>query len=310
MAPGRESQGVLAFERCTTSYSRLRSRHYLTNDLLPYPMLSDTETNTTWRNRLGNWIAQPSVERVLIALILINALILGLETFPAVMDRYGSLLKALDATILAIFVVELTLRIVAHGWRFFRDPWSIFDFSVVAIALIPASGPLAVLRTLRVLRVLRILTLMPSMRRVVTGLISALPGLSSVLMLMGLIFYVAAVVATGLFGEQFPQWFGNLGETGYTLFQVMTLESWSMGIARPVLEAYPYAWIFFVIFILVTTFTMLNLFIAVIVNANQAEHDVENANFVEMQHEQTRAQIQALAVEVTTLKALLESRPQ
>ena len=262
----------------------------------------------TWRTRLGDWIAQSKVERVLIILILINALILGLETFPTIMERYGTILKALDAVILAVFVVEIVLRIVAHGFRFFKDPWSLFDFAVVAIALVPASGPLAVLRTLRVLRVLRILTLMPSMRKVVHGLISALPGLSSVIMLMGLIFYVSAVVATGLFGEKFPQWFGNLGETGYTLFQVMTLESWSMGIARPVLEAYPFAWVFFVIFILVTTFTMLNLFIAVIVNATQAEHDIENAQLIERQHEKTRVEIQQLANEITVLKTLLESK--
>jgi len=127
-------------------------------------------------------------------------------------------------------------------------------------------------------------------------------------MLMGLIFYVSAVVATGLFGEKFPQWFGNLGETGYTLFQVMTLESWSMGIARPVLEAYPFAWVFFVVFILVTTFTMLNLFIAVIVNANQEEHDIENAVQVERQHEKTRVEIQSLANEISVLKKLLESK--
>lgn len=264
--------------------------------------------NTSWRSRLGDWIAQHKVERFLIALILINALILGLETFPAVMERYGSVLLALDAIILAVFVVELLIRMTAHGWKFFKDPWSVFDFAVVAIALVPASGPLAVLRTLRVLRVLRILTLMPSMRKVVHGLISAIPGLSAVIMLMGLIFYVAAVVATGLFGEQFPQWFGNLGESGYTLFQVMTLESWSMGIARPVLEAYPFAWVFFVVFILVTTFTMLNLFIAVIVNATQAEHDAENALLVESQHEKTRVEIQSLAVEIAELKKQLQSR--
>ncbi len=271
-------------------------------------MPTNASTPPSWRTRLGDWIAQSTVEKILIALILINALILGLETFPSLMESHGTLLKAIDAAILAIFVVELALRMIAHGFRFFRDPWSLFDFAVVAIALIPASGPLAVLRTLRVLRVLRILTLMPSMRKVVTGLISALPGLSSVIMLMGLIFYVSAVVATGLFGEQFPQWFGNLGETGYTLFQVMTLESWSMGIARPVLEAYPFAWIFFVIFILVTTFTMLNLFIAVIVNANQAEHDIESANFVEKQHAETRAEIRSLAAEVASLKVLLEDK--
>lgn len=271
-------------------------------------MTSETRPRSPWRQQLGDWIAQPTVERALITLIVINAVILGLETSPSIMAVHGSWLQALDMLILGVFVVELTLRIIAHGGRFFRDPWSLFDFAVVAIALIPASGPLAVLRTLRVLRVLRILTLMPSMRRVVGGLVSAIPGLSSVVLLMGLIFYVAAVVATGLFGGQFPQWFGGLGETAYTLFQVMTLESWSMGIARPVIEAYPFAWIFFVIFILVTTFTMLNLFIAVIVNATQAEHDVDNAKHVEDQHDLTRAEVRALAAEIATLKALLENR--
>lgn len=271
-------------------------------------MSSDSLSHTSRRARLGQWIASPRIEAFLIILILINAVILGIETFPSVMERYGALLHTIDAIILAIFVVEITLRIVANGWRFFRDPWSLFDFAVVAIALVPASGPLAVLRTLRVLRVLRILTLMPSMRAVVAGLVGAIPGLSSVIMLMGLIFYVSAVVATGLFGTRFPEWFGTLGETGYTLFQVMTLESWSMGIARPVIEAYPYAWIFFVIFILITTFTMLNLFIAVIIDATQAEHDLEKNRYVENQHAQTRAQIDALADEVRSLKASLSNR--
>jgi len=283
---------------------------YAFNQPLIYCLIMsiDNVNNSSWRNRLGLWIASPPIEIFLIVLILINAVILGLETFPSVMEHYGTLLHTIDGIILTIFVVEIALRIVAHGWRFFRDPWSLFDFAVVAIALVPASGPLAVLRTLRVLRVLRILTLMPSMRAVVAGLVGAIPGLSSVVMLMALIFYVAAVVATGLFGERFPDWFGTLGETGYTLFQVMTLESWSMGIARPVIEAYPYAWIFFVIFILVTTFTMLNLFIAVIIDATQAGHDADKNRYVENQHEQTRAQIAALAQEVRALKASLDKQ--
>ena len=288
--------------------SRLRSAfQFFHLPVAPLFMLPNPTIKTTWRERLGERIAHPVVERTLIALILFNALILGLETFPSVMERYGKILLVLDAAILAIFVIELGLRIIADGFRFFKNPWSVFDFAVVMIALVPASGPLAVLRTLRVLRVLRILTLMPSMRRVVGGLISAIPGLSSVLMLMGLIFYVSAVMATGLFGEQFPQWFGNLGETAYTLFQVMTLESWSMGIARPVLEAYPYAWIFFVVFILVTTFTMLNLFIAVIVNATQAEADIEKGQIVENQHAETLLQIKSLADEIADLKKTLEN---
>jgi len=222
-----------------------------------------------WRDRLAAWIEQPRIQHAIVAVIVVNAVILGLETSPAIMARWGTPLAALDGAILTIFVVEIALRIAAHRGAFFRDPWSLFDFLVVAIALVPATGPFAVLRALRVLRVLRLLTIVPSMRRVVGGLLAAIPGLASVIAIIGIIFYVAAVIATQLFGERFPDWFGHLGESAYTLFQIMTLESWSMGIVRPVMEVYPQAWLFFVPFILIATFTMLNLFIAIIVNAMQ-----------------------------------------
>ena len=263
-------------------------------------------SRASWRHRLAAWLADKRVERALIALIVLNAIILGLETYPAIMARFGTLLLTLDMLILCIFVVEIALRIAAHGKRFFTDPWSLFDFAVVAIALVPASGPLAVLRTLRVLRVLRMLTLLPSMRRVVGGLVSAIPGLGSVILLMALIFYVAAVVATGLFGANFPDWFGTLGESGYTLFQVMTLESWSMGIARPVIEQHPFAWTFFVLFILITSFTMLNLFIAVIIDATQSEANTETTQHVDDQHTQTRDEIAAMREELRALRELIE----
>jgi voltage-gated sodium channel len=123
----------------------------------------------------------------------------------------------------------------------------------------------------------------PSMKRVVGGLLSALPGLGSVTAIIGLIFYVSAVIATKLFGAAFPQWFGTLGDSAFTLFQVMTLESWAMGIVRPVMEIYPQAWLFFLIFILASTFTLLNLFIAVIVNAIQQEQpDNQQSNESEL----------------------------
>jgi voltage-gated sodium channel len=154
----------------------------------------------------------------------------------------------------------------------------VFDFVVVAIALVPASGPLSVLRALRVLRVLRVLTIVPSMRRVVGGLLAAIPGLASIAGVLALIFYVFAVITTNLFGDRFPEWFGSIGHSLYTLFQVMTLESWSMGIVRPVMEVYPYAWAFFIPFILIATFTMLNLFIGIIVNAMQSITDADAAN--------------------------------
>ena len=229
--------------------------------------MSEKTTSPTAIMRFAGWIEYPRVQQAIMALIVINAIVLGLETSPAIMAEYGEALRRVDHAILAVFVVEIGLRLVLHRLAFFRDPWSLFDFTVVAIALVPASGPFAVLRALRVLRVLRILTMVPSMRRVVGALLSSIPGLSSIAAVLLLLFYVFAVIATNLFGDSHPQWFGSIGESLYTLFQIMTLESWSMGIVRPVMEVHPQAWMFFVVFILIATFTMLNLFIAIIVNA-------------------------------------------
>ncbi len=226
-------------------------------------------------DRLKQLITSPRTERIILILILINAVTLGLETSPSVMERYGTVLLFLDKAILAVFVVEVVARIAVHRLRFFKDPWSLFDFAVVTIALLPATGALSVLRALRILRVLRMITIVPSLRRVVGALISALPGMGSIMLLMSLIFYVASVMATKLFAADFPQWFGSIPASAYSLFQIMTLESWSMGIVRPVMEVFPFAWLFFVPFILCTTFTMLNLFIGIVVNAMQSEHEEE-----------------------------------
>jgi voltage-gated sodium channel len=226
-------------------------------------------------DRLRQIVTSPRTERFILALIILNAITLGLETSAWVMDRIGPVLLVLDKIVLAIFVVEVVARIAVHRLAFFKDPWSLFDFGVVAIALVPAAGPFSVLRALRILRVLRMITIVPSLKRVVGALISALPGMGSIVLLMGLIFYVASVMATKLFGADFPQWFGSIPASAYSLFQIMTLESWSMGIVRPVMEVHPYAWMFFVPFILCTTFTMLNLFIGIVVNAMQAEHEEE-----------------------------------
>jgi len=227
------------------------------------------------RLHVRRWLERPGIQNGVIALILLNAALLGMETVPSLMAHAGSLIVALDRAILAAFVVEIALRLYVHRRAFWRDPWSVFDFAVVAIALVPASGPFAVLRALRVLRVLRLLTMVPSMRRVVGALLAAIPGLGSIALVLVIIYYVFAVIATNLFAASHPEWFGNIGRSLYTLFQIMTLESWSMGIARPVMEHFPYAWAFFVPFILVATFTMLNLFIAIIVNAMQGVHEAE-----------------------------------
>jgi len=261
--------------------------------------------------RLAGWVESPVVQRVLIGLILLNALVLGLESYPGLAARWGETLTLVDRIILAAFVMEIGVRIAAHRLAFFRDPWSVFDFVVVGIALVPASGPFAVLRALRVLRVMRLISMVPSMRRVATGLLTAIPGLISVVGIIAVILYVSAVMATKLFGAHFPQWFGTLGESAYTLFQIMTLESWSMAIARPVMEVFPYAWLFFVIYILVSTFTMLNLFIAVVVNAMQRESHREHAEEIAEGSgvDALRQEVYALRVELHEVRHLLAGMP-
>ena len=215
------------------------------------------------------------LRNTIIGVILFNAVILGLETSQTAMDRAGGLIVALDRACLAIFVAELTAKLVAYGARFFRSGWNLFDAFIIGVSLIPGGQGFAVLRALRILRVLRVISVAPRLRRVVEGFVSALPGMASVFLLMGIIFYIGAVMATKLFGDAFPDWFGTLGRSLYTLFQIMTLESWSMGIVRPVLEAYPHAWAFFVPFILVTTFAVVNLVVGLIVNSMQDAHSEE-----------------------------------
>lgn len=222
-----------------------------------------------WRARLARWVESSLVQRLIVAVILFNGLVLGLETSAELMARFGGILIVLDKLCLGIFVLELVLKLLAYRWHFWRNGWNWFDFLVVAVALVPNAGPWAVLRSLRILRVLRLLTVVPQLRKVVAAFVHSIPGLSGVILVMLIFFYTMGVLATKLFGAAFPQWFGSLGASLFSLFQVMTLESWSMGIVRPVMEVYPWAWAFFVPFIVVATFTILNLFIGIIVSTMQ-----------------------------------------
>ena len=223
-----------------------------------------------WRARAQALVEHPRFDQAIVVLIVANAITLGLETSPAISARFGGLFRAIDHTALGIFVAELLLRFFVYRSRFFRDPWRVFDFVVVGIALMPATGVFTVLRTLRVIRVLRLVSMVPSMRRVVSALLAALPGMASVIALMSLVLYVSAVIATKLFGTIAPEFFGSFGASLFTLFQVMTVEGWP-DIARAVMKESPYAWMFFVSYLLIATFMVLNLFIAVVVNAMQVQ---------------------------------------
>lgn len=222
-----------------------------------------------WRIAVARTLEAPRVQGAITAAIVINAVVLGLESDTGIRTAYGSVLHALDTACLVLFVAELTSKIAAYRTLFWRSAWNWFDFAVVAVALIPGAGVWSVLRALRVLRVLRLLTVVPHLRKVVAAFLHAIPGLGSVVAVMSIFFYTAGVLATNLFGSTHPQWFGSLGGSLYTLFQVMTLESWSMGIVRPVMEQHPWAWAFFLPFIVIATFTILNLFIGIIVSTMQ-----------------------------------------
>ncbi|MCO7225157.1 ion transporter [Pleionea sp. CnH1-48] len=252
--------------------------------------------------KLEALVESTGFQNFIMALIIVNAIILGLETSPTVQQAIGTWLGWIDGIILAVFVVEIVLRLFVYRLKFFKDPWGIFDLTIVVIALIPATGPFAVVRALRVLRVLRLISVAPSMRSVVSALLQSLPGMGAIVALLSLIFYVSAVMATNLFGSDFPEWFGTLGKSFYSLFQIMTLESWSMGIVRPVMEKQPMAWMFFVPFILIATFTMLNLFIAVVVNAMQTRHEQEQGKTDKKAIKDAHDERQALHDEVIALR--------
>lgn len=265
------------------------------------------------RERLSAILSDRRFEITITALIILNAITLGLETSDRVMAEVGPYLLAFDKMILTIFVIEIAARLFVHRLKFFTDPWSIFDFTIVAIALMPQQGAFSVLRALRILRVLRLITFVPSLKRVVGALISALPGMGSIILLMGLLFYVFSVMATKLFSDSFPEWFGTIAASAYSLFQIMTLESWSMGIVRPVMEVYPYAWAFFVPFILCTTFVILNLFIGIVVSAMQAEHEAEAKAERDMIHDETATlleELRALRLEVGELRGKFDTDTQ
>lgn len=244
-------------------------------------------TALSLRQRLGAWVENRHVQNGIVALIILNAATLGLETSETIMAAQGPAIRAVEQAVLAIFVVEIAIKLIAFDLRFFRSAWNVFDFLIVAIALVPASGPFAILRALRILRVLRLLGKVPRLRKLIESLLRALPSIGWVVFLLLMVFYIFAVMGTQLFGEDFPRFFGSLGNSFYTLFQIMTLESWSMSVARPILEQYPLAWIYFIAFILITTLTVLNLFIGIIVTTMQ-----ESVHADDMQQ---RAEIEARA---------------
>ena len=268
--------------------------------------MSDVTPEAT-KNPVARLLDSAAFRNTITTLILVNAAILGLLTYP-LPELVVQVLTYADHAIIAAFVVEIVLKVFVRRLNFFKSGWNWFDFLVVAISLVPAAGAFTVLRALRVLRLFRLFSVIPEMRSVVEALGKAIPGMGAIMLVLGVIFYVASVMGAKLFSGTHPQFFGDLGGSAYTLFQVMTLESWSMGIARPVIAEHPFAWIFFVGFVIVTSFAVLNLFIAVIVDSMQSKHfDAETERQAEAHDEREVLihEVRALRSELADLRELL-----
>ncbi len=273
-----------------------------------------TEQSDSLITRLGQWVEGRRAQNFITALIVLNAITLGLETDGNFTGAPKVFLRYFDDFVLAVFSIEILLKLLYRRLSFLKNGWNVFDFVIVSIALMPDSGSLSVLRALRIFRALRLLSVVPSMRKVAQALISAIPGIMSVGSIILLIFYIFAVLATNFFGNAFPDWFGNIGKSMFTLLQILTLDSWARGIVRPLMEVHSWAWVFFVPFILITSFAVLNLFIGIIVDAMQSqsaeEHQALRDENVEIMSESSEIhqELGALREDVKTLKALLESR--
>ena len=269
-------------------------------------------TDQGHRARLREWLEQDWVKNAILGIIIFNAITLGLSTSDRVEASFGSLLYVIDKTVLTIFVIELSLKFYAFGLRFFRNAWNLFDLFVVCVGLLPQTDSLSALRGLRVIRAMRLLSVVPQMRAVVQALLDALPGMGAVIVMLSIVYYVFAVMATIMYGDAFDEWFGTIGRSLYSLFQIMTLESWSMGIVRPVMNEFPMAWSFFVPFIVITAFSVLNLFIGLLVNTMQAavEQETEEEferlrDLVKLETDQVDAHVQEIQEEIRALRAEL-----
>jgi len=224
--------------------------------------------------------ASPRFQGAILAVIVANAALIGLETSPALWERHGRLFDVLNAVVQAIFVAEIAIRVLAHAprlHRFFLDGWNVFDFAIVSLSLMPAVGPLAaVARLARMLRALRIVSALPELRLIVATMLRSIPSLANVIVLLGLILYVYAVLGVHLFGGVDPGHWGTLPRAALTLFEVLTLEGW-VELMDASLAATPWAWIFYVSFVVLAVFVVVNLFIAIVINNLEAVKREEQA---------------------------------
>lgn len=256
--------------------------------------------------------SSPRFQGFVMTLILANAVLLGVETSPGVMARYGETVGLAEAFIQIAFVIEIAIRLAAYLPRvheFFREGWNVFDFTVVALSLLPAAGPFAtVARLARVLRVSRLVSVWPDLRLIIGTMLRSIPSMGHVIALLSLLLYVYAVLGYHLFHDVAPQHWGSLGRSLESLFQTLTLEGW-VEIARQ--SPHPIGWIYFASFIVIAVFVVTNLFIAVVINnLDKVKSEQAHAADAASEHHVVLARIEGLKAELNELERVLRSSKQ
>lgn len=252
------------------------------------------------RRKVTNIVQHKYFTGIVLGLIMFNAIVVGIETYPKIYEANKELFFLIDKALIWIFTIEIVLRMIAERkfTDFFKSSWNWFDFLIVAAGHIFVGAHfITVLRILRVLRVFRAISVIPSLRKLVDALLLTIPALGNIMLLMSIIFYIFAVTGTMLFAEVAPEYFGSLGLSLLTLFQVVTLESWASGVMWPIYNELPWSWVYFVAFVLVGTFVIFNLFIGVIVS------NVEKADAADKPDD--KAELAELKGEVKELKQLI-----
>ncbi len=264
------------------------------------------------RERFKIFIESKAVTNFILAVIIINSILLGLLTYPALCQRFGSLMHLLCNICVVIFSIEIFIKLYVYKSSFFKDGWNNFDFILVAMSWIPTGGVFSSFRAFRVLRALRALRLVTRLERlriIVQAIIESIPNVGWASVLLLLLFYIFAIMGTTMFAEAFPLFFGSIGKSMYSLFQIMTLESWSMGIARPVIAVFPYAWVYFVTFILISSFIVMNVIVGIVVNAiSELSAKTKQENFNKQLEEagDLKKEIHKLKEQIKIVEALVD----
>ncbi len=227
--------------------------------------------------KLRKFTESKAFQNTILIVIIINSIILGLQTSPAINDSIGQILGILDSVCLGIFIIEMLIKMVAYKFfGYFKSGWNWFDFIIIVTSVLSGLAVLSSIRILRVFRVFRslkglrgfkMISSLKPLQVIISAIGRSIPGISWTALLLFIIYYIFAIIGVTQFGAAFPEWFGDIPKAMYTLFQVMTLESWSMGISRPVMEVFSYAWAYFVPFVLVSAFIMMNVVVGIVVNA-------------------------------------------